>query len=227
MNSNRGLKDLSAVVVMLLCATGCGSAEPYEVWADAVTVVGGKKVAGEMPAASGSGPSTTGVPSAINALPGQTFTLTIPYSGGAVDKVFVDFLGDGYWEVAVNASASSGQITVPVLVSSSLDLEEAYGLLARYALHGTNGGVSSAGSTQVWACTQSGTCTPGVKDPDNSDSTQCNDLAGTCSTGGTLRSCVDSKGPTCWYELRGTRYACAANCDCSAAAERAANACEP
>ena len=224
-----GLKRMAAVAAALLCATGCGTDDPLADFANALTVVGGQKVAGEqLPAASGSGPSVSGLPgTTLNAVPGQSFTLQIPYIGGAVDKVFVDLGGDSYWELAVNAAATSGQIPVVVQVASSFDIDEAFAIQAAYSLHGVNGSVSSWGGTQVNACTQGGTCTPGQKDSGGSGAAVCQDSSVTCDNGKPYRACVDSKGTSCWYEFNGQRYNCAANCECSAAATQVANACSP
>jgi hypothetical protein len=225
-----GLKRVAAVAVALLCATGCGTDDPNAEFADALTVVGGKKVAGEqLPAESGSGPSVSSLfGPALNAVPGQSFTLQIPYSGGAVDKVFVDLGGDSYWELAVNAAASSGQIPVLVQVSSSFDIEEAFGIQASYSVHGVNGSVSMGGSTLVNACTKGGTCTPGQKDSGSGSGTPvCQESGVACSNGKTYRACVDSKGTSCWYEFNGQRYNCAANCECSGAAQQVASVCSP
>jgi hypothetical protein len=227
MNAKLGLKVSSAVAVMLLCATGCGTDDPIQEFADAMTVAGGVKVQGDMPSSSGSGASVSSVPgSAINAMPGSTFTITVPYSGGAVDVVYVDFGGDSYWEVPVRMSASSGQISVPVLVADSLNFDEAQIFLTSYSVHGTTGSVSGSNSVQINACTQDGICTPGQTSGGSGDAV-CQDGSFDCDSGSPFRACVASDGKSCWYELSGKRYNCAANCECSAAAEQVANACSP
>jgi hypothetical protein len=225
MSAKLGLKAVGAVAVALMLATGCGTDDPIQDFADAMTVAGGVKKQGEMPLASGVGASVSGTQSpAINAVPGSTFTISVSYSGGAVDAVYVDFGGDSYWEVPVRMSTSSGQISVPVLVADSLDFDEAQAFRTSYSVHGTTGSVSSTNGVQINACTKDGICTPGQTSGGSGDAI-CSEGADICTNGTRYRACVARDGKSCWLEYGSQRYNCAANCDCNAAVNQVADLC--
>lgn len=243
----------ATVAVTALLATGCGGGEDAsQAFTDAITVQNGTRREGAIPNDEGS--SGLAIPainqsSAPSIRPGDTFTITVPYSGGQASAVNVGFGGDSYFEVPVNQSGTSGTVQITITVSSSLSLEEAAEVPCIYSVSGSDGSASPTEQTEIVACTQGGVCTPGEGDEDDGDDDEggspgayncssaglVSDGEGCCAPSQELGSCsgytycmvMDSNG-SCqgsYYKADGVKYRCAVCGGTQDCAEDVVNAC--
>lgn len=201
----------------------CGSGDPAEEFTNSLHFgVPAMKQSGSMPEGSSDGPQVVplgGGPMTVS--PGTAGTLSVPWSGGAVQSINIGFGGGAYFQVPVPNAAgqSSGMIQVPVDFGDfCANLGDVCHQIKCYEQVTTASGTVSKAAAQdmVLNCTGGRDC--------NGDLVGTCTSAGACTNGGELQACADSQG-ACWYDLAGTIFRCASGCNCEAAAEAAVRAC--